>query len=80
MPMFYQEKQKIFWGAFLFFPLFPLLYPQQERLSHIGPEEFVQAFVHKDPLDGTKVCFLHIQSVSCDHSLSRCDEVPKSRT
>ncbi|KFU96934.1 PREDICTED: ras-GEF domain-containing family member 1C, partial [Pterocles gutturalis] len=28
-----------------------------ERLSHIGPEEFVQAFVHKDPLDGTKTCF-----------------------
>lgn len=51
---------KIFWGAFLFFLLFPLPFPQQERLSHIGPEEFVQAFVHKDPLDGTKVWFLHI--------------------
>lgn len=59
----------------IFSSLFPL--PQQERLSHIGPEEFVQAFVHKDPLDGTKVWFLHL--VSCDHSLSSCDEVPKSR-
>lgn len=27
----------------------------QEHLSHIGPEEFVQAFVQKDPLDGTQV-------------------------
>ncbi|XP_074068323.1 ras-GEF domain-containing family member 1C isoform X4 [Macrotis lagotis] len=29
----------------------------EERLSHIGPEEFVQAFVHKDSLDSTKSCF-----------------------
>lgn len=29
--------------------------PTQERLRHIGPEEFVQAFVNKDPLAGTKV-------------------------
>lgn len=27
----------------------------QERLRHIGPEEFVQAFVNKDPLASTKV-------------------------
>ncbi len=31
----------------------------QEHLSHIGPEEFVQAFVQKDALDGTQVnCYL----------------------
>lgn len=30
-------------------------FPMQERLRHIGPEEFVQAFVNKDPLEGTKV-------------------------
>lgn len=29
--------------------------PVQERLRHIGPEEFVQAFVNKDPLASTKV-------------------------
>uniref|UniRef100_A0A8C9VTI9 RasGEF domain family member 1C n=1 Tax=Scleropages formosus TaxID=113540 RepID=A0A8C9VTI9_SCLFO len=29
----------------------------QERLSHIGPEEFVQAFAQKDPLDTTQPCF-----------------------
>lgn len=29
----------------------------QEHLSRIGPEEFVQAFVQKDPLDGTQVNF-----------------------
>lgn len=29
--------------------------PPQERLSYIGPEEFVQAFVQKDPLDNDKV-------------------------
>uniref|UniRef100_A0A8D2PPY9 RasGEF domain family member 1C n=1 Tax=Zosterops lateralis melanops TaxID=1220523 RepID=A0A8D2PPY9_ZOSLA len=34
-----------------------LTHVELERLSHIGPEEFVQAFVHKDPLDGTKTCF-----------------------
>ena len=27
----------------------------QEHLGHIGPEEFVQAFVQKDPLDTTQV-------------------------
>jgi len=27
----------------------------QEHLGHIEPEEFVQAFVQKDPLDGTQV-------------------------
>uniref|UniRef100_G1PD39 RasGEF domain family member 1C n=1 Tax=Myotis lucifugus TaxID=59463 RepID=G1PD39_MYOLU len=27
------------------------------RLRHIGPEEFVQAFVNKDPLASTKPCF-----------------------
>lgn len=27
----------------------------QERISYIGPEEFVQAFVQKDPLDNDKV-------------------------
>ncbi|XP_053422560.1 ras-GEF domain-containing family member 1C isoform X2 [Nycticebus coucang] len=31
--------------------------PLQERLRHIGPEEFVQAFVNKDPLASTKPCF-----------------------
>lgn len=29
--------------------------PVQVRLQHIGPEEFVQAFVNKDPLASTKV-------------------------
>ncbi|XP_036704789.1 ras-GEF domain-containing family member 1C isoform X5 [Balaenoptera musculus] len=29
----------------------------EERLRHIGPEEFVQAFVNKDPLASTKPCF-----------------------
>lgn len=33
----------------------PLLPPVQEWLRHIGPEEFVQAFVNKDPLASTKV-------------------------
>ncbi|NXU49656.1 RGF1B protein, partial [Turnix velox] len=28
-----------------------------ERLSYIGPEEFVQAFVQKDPLDNDKSCY-----------------------
>ncbi|CAL8271930.1 unnamed protein product [Boreogadus saida] len=28
-----------------------------EHLGHIGPEEFVQAFVQKDPLDTTQPCF-----------------------
>nr|XP_025036965.1 ras-GEF domain-containing family member 1C isoform X1 [Pelodiscus sinensis] len=31
-----------------------LTHVELERLSHIGPEEFVQAFVHKDSLDSTK--------------------------
>lgn len=30
----------------------------QERLSYIGPEEFVQAFVQKDSLDNEKVTLL----------------------
>uniref|UniRef100_A0A4X2LY46 RasGEF domain family member 1C n=1 Tax=Vombatus ursinus TaxID=29139 RepID=A0A4X2LY46_VOMUR len=34
-----------------------LTHVELERLSHIGPEEFVQAFVHKDSLDSTKSCF-----------------------
>ncbi|XP_013875132.1 ras-GEF domain-containing family member 1B-A isoform X2 [Austrofundulus limnaeus] len=33
-----------------------LTHIELERLSYIGPEEFVQAFVHKDPLDN-KSCF-----------------------
>lgn len=32
-----------------------LFLPVQARLRHIGPEEFVQAFVNKDPLASTKV-------------------------
>uniref|UniRef100_A0A8C6P1L8 RasGEF domain family member 1B n=1 Tax=Nothobranchius furzeri TaxID=105023 RepID=A0A8C6P1L8_NOTFU len=34
-----------------------LTHIELERLSYIGPEEFVQAFVHKDPLDNEKNCF-----------------------
>ncbi|MED6287560.1 Ras-GEF domain-containing member 1B-A, partial [Characodon lateralis] len=34
-----------------------LTHIELERLSYIGPEEFVQAFVHKDPLDHDKNCF-----------------------
>uniref|UniRef100_A0A3P8NFI0 RasGEF domain family member 1B n=1 Tax=Astatotilapia calliptera TaxID=8154 RepID=A0A3P8NFI0_ASTCA len=34
-----------------------LTHIELERLSYIGPEEFVQAFVHKDPLDNDKNCF-----------------------
>uniref|UniRef100_A0A3B3U4X7 RasGEF domain family member 1C n=1 Tax=Poecilia latipinna TaxID=48699 RepID=A0A3B3U4X7_9TELE len=34
-----------------------LTHVELEHLSHIGPEEFVQAFVQKDPLDGTQVSF-----------------------
>ncbi|XP_070089806.1 ras-GEF domain-containing family member 1C isoform X1 [Equus przewalskii] len=34
-----------------------LTHVELERLRHIGPEEFVQAFVNKDPLAGTKPCF-----------------------
>uniref|UniRef100_A0A8D0EHJ0 N-terminal Ras-GEF domain-containing protein n=1 Tax=Strix occidentalis caurina TaxID=311401 RepID=A0A8D0EHJ0_STROC len=32
-----------------------LTHTELERLSYIGPEEFVQAFVQKDPLDNDKV-------------------------
>uniref|UniRef100_A0A1A7YSR6 RasGEF domain family, member 1Ba n=1 Tax=Iconisemion striatum TaxID=60296 RepID=A0A1A7YSR6_9TELE len=34
-----------------------LTHIELERLSYIGPEEFVQAFVHKHPLDNEKNCF-----------------------
>ncbi|KAB0389792.1 hypothetical protein E2I00_018400 [Balaenoptera physalus] len=34
-----------------------LTHVELERLRHIGPEEFVQAFVNKDPLASTKPCF-----------------------
>ncbi|KAJ8405507.1 hypothetical protein AAFF_G00319800 [Aldrovandia affinis] len=34
-----------------------LTHVELERLSHIGPEEFVQAFVQKDPLDSSQPCF-----------------------
>ncbi|XP_029073806.1 ras-GEF domain-containing family member 1C isoform X2 [Monodon monoceros] len=34
-----------------------LTHIELERLQHIGPEEFVQAFVNKDPLASTKPCF-----------------------
>uniref|UniRef100_A0A8C9VUB7 RasGEF domain family member 1C n=1 Tax=Scleropages formosus TaxID=113540 RepID=A0A8C9VUB7_SCLFO len=34
-----------------------LTHVELERLSHIGPEEFVQAFAQKDPLDTTQPCF-----------------------
>ncbi|KAK7798310.1 hypothetical protein U0070_007856 [Myodes glareolus] len=34
-----------------------LTHVELERLRHIGPEEFVQAFVNKDPLEGTKPRF-----------------------
>ncbi|KAK1161047.1 ras-GEF domain-containing family member 1C-like isoform X1 [Acipenser oxyrinchus oxyrinchus] len=34
-----------------------LTHVELEQLSHIGPEEFVQAFVHDDPLDSTRPCF-----------------------
>ncbi|NIG59206.1 ras-GEF domain-containing family member 1B isoform X1 [Pontoporia blainvillei] len=30
---------------------------EEERLNYIGPEEFVQAFVQKDPLDNDKSCY-----------------------
>ena len=41
----------------------------QEHLGHIGPEEFVQAFVQKDPLDTTQVkpslaSAIHLQTIS----------------
>ncbi|XP_035248159.1 ras-GEF domain-containing family member 1B-like isoform X1 [Anguilla anguilla] len=34
-----------------------LTHIELERLSYIGPEEFIQAFVQKDPLDNDKSCF-----------------------
>uniref|UniRef100_A0A674PCS4 RasGEF domain family member 1B n=1 Tax=Takifugu rubripes TaxID=31033 RepID=A0A674PCS4_TAKRU len=34
-----------------------LTHIELERLSYIGPEEFVQAFVQKDPLDNDKSCY-----------------------
>ncbi|XP_035264169.1 ras-GEF domain-containing family member 1C-like [Anguilla rostrata] len=34
-----------------------LTHVELERLSHIGPEEFVQAFAQKDPLDSSQPCF-----------------------
>ncbi|XP_061116599.1 ras-GEF domain-containing family member 1B-A [Conger conger] len=34
-----------------------LTHIELERLSYIGPEEFVQAFAQKDPLDNNKSCF-----------------------
>ncbi|XP_014641687.1 PREDICTED: ras-GEF domain-containing family member 1C [Ceratotherium simum simum] len=34
-----------------------LTHVELERLRHIGPEEFVQALVNKDPLASTKPCF-----------------------
>ncbi|MEQ2225121.1 Ras-GEF domain-containing member 1C [Ilyodon furcidens] len=37
-----------------------LTHVELEHLSHIGPEEFVQAFVQKDPLDGTQVSFQQV--------------------
>ncbi|XP_062992265.1 ras-GEF domain-containing family member 1B isoform X3 [Elgaria multicarinata webbii] len=34
-----------------------LTHIELERLNYIGPQEFVQAFVQKDPLDNDKTCF-----------------------
>ncbi|PIO31343.1 hypothetical protein AB205_0013290, partial [Aquarana catesbeiana] len=34
-----------------------LTHIELERLSYIGPEEFVQAFVQKDPLDNNESCY-----------------------
>ncbi|XP_021116631.1 ras-GEF domain-containing family member 1B isoform X1 [Heterocephalus glaber] len=34
-----------------------LTHVELERLNYIGPEEFVQAFVQKDPLDNDKSCY-----------------------
>uniref|UniRef100_A0A6Q2X8R2 Ras-GEF domain-containing protein n=1 Tax=Esox lucius TaxID=8010 RepID=A0A6Q2X8R2_ESOLU len=34
-----------------------LTHVELEHLSNIGPEEFVQAFVQKDPLDSSQPCF-----------------------
>ncbi|XP_073851115.1 ras-GEF domain-containing family member 1C isoform X14 [Macaca fascicularis] len=38
-----------------------LTHVELERLRHIGPEDFVQAFVNKDPLASTKVHCVHFQ-------------------
>ncbi|KAH0629811.1 hypothetical protein JD844_012209 [Phrynosoma platyrhinos] len=43
-----------------------LTHVELERLSHIGPEEFVQAFVHKDPLESTKACHLFLSPAACE--------------
>lgn len=43
---------------------FPFLLPFQERLSYIGPEEFIQAFIQKDPLDN-KVMSTNPQIKEC---------------
>lgn len=51
----------------------------QERLNYIGPEEFVQAFVQKDPLDNDKViglprgqlCNWKWESLVCDSGCKR---------
>ncbi|KAM6269852.1 ras-GEF domain-containing family member 1B isoform 2-T5 [Porphyrio hochstetteri] len=34
-----------------------LTHIELERLNYIGPEEFIQAFVQKDPLDNDKSCY-----------------------
>ncbi|XP_078071502.1 ras-GEF domain-containing family member 1B-A isoform X1 [Mustelus asterias] len=41
-----------------------LTHVELERLSHIGPEEFVQAFAHKDTLDNNKTCFNDLKKTS----------------
>ncbi|XP_072108000.1 ras-GEF domain-containing family member 1B-A isoform X1 [Mobula birostris] len=41
-----------------------LTHIELERLSHIGPEEFVQTFVHKDSLDNNKTCFNDMKKTS----------------
>ncbi|XP_010084044.1 PREDICTED: LOW QUALITY PROTEIN: ras-GEF domain-containing family member 1B-like, partial [Pterocles gutturalis] len=42
-----------------------LTHIELERLNYIGPEEFVQAFVQKDPLDNDQLC--HSQAVKTRH-------------
>ncbi|GCB62907.1 hypothetical protein scyTo_0004326 [Scyliorhinus torazame] len=41
-----------------------LTHVELERLSHIGPEEFVQAFAHKDTYDNNKTCFNDLKKTS----------------
>ncbi|XP_069782827.1 ras-GEF domain-containing family member 1B-A isoform X2 [Narcine bancroftii] len=41
-----------------------LTHIELERLSHIGPEEFVQTFVRKDPLDNNEACFNDLKKTS----------------